>query len=129
MAYVPLSGGLMVQILSDVTKLPSCQKHHYAAFIQESALLVVWDDEPKQLLSRAEKFEKALMQMVWEADQVGEKEKGAISNVVEVPVDEDGNYAPEAAMKPRKLVLCYHRAVPSLARSGRISPAARPTGC
>ena len=103
MSYIPLQNGLHLQILNNVQQLPTCQKHHFAAFVQESSLLVVWDDDPKHLLVRAKNLEKELMEMVWNSETDEKKEADATVN--EVPVNEDGEYDPEAAMKPRKLVL------------------------
>ncbi len=67
-AYVPLLDGLRLQVLPDMSHIPRCQKHQFAAFIADRGLLVVWDDEPKCLLSRAEKIERELMEMIWRAD-------------------------------------------------------------
>ena len=64
-AYVPLQEGLRLQILPDVSFLPQCQKHHFAAFIQDSAVLVVWDDQPTHILSRVKDIEDQLMGMIW----------------------------------------------------------------
>ena len=66
--YVPLSDGLRLQVLPDMAALPRCQKHQFAAFIADKGVLVVWDDEPRYLLSRAEKLEKGLMEMVWHGE-------------------------------------------------------------
>ena len=49
-AYVPLKGGLRLQVLPDISYLPRCQKHQFAAFIADRGLLIVWDDEPRHLL-------------------------------------------------------------------------------
>jgi hypothetical protein len=63
--YVPLENGLRLQILPDVSFLPQSQKHHFAAFIQDSAVLVVWDDQPTHILSRVKDIEDQLMGMIW----------------------------------------------------------------
>jgi hypothetical protein len=65
MAYIPLYNGLRIQVLPNFTYLPACQKHHFAAFIQDPAILVIWDDDPKHLFSRAQNVEDQLMKMVW----------------------------------------------------------------
>ena len=67
-AYVPLDNGLRLQILPNITYLPQCQKHHFAAFIQDSAFLIVWDDNPTDILSRVKGIEDQLMNMVWNPD-------------------------------------------------------------
>lgn len=75
MAYVPLKNGLRLQIIPNMTYLPTCQKHHFAAFIHDLCLLVVWDDEPKGLLKRVKDIESQLMEMIWEADDPDTDEK------------------------------------------------------
>lgn len=63
--YVPLENGLRLQILPDISFLPECQKHHFAAFIQDTANLVVWDDQPTHILTRAKDIEDQLMSVIW----------------------------------------------------------------
>lgn len=63
--YIPLPGGLRLQVLRSMRDLPRCQKHHFAAFIEESQLLVVWDDSPKNIFKRAAKLEDQLLKMIW----------------------------------------------------------------
>ena len=78
--YVPLKNGLRLQVLPDVSFLPRCQKHQFAAFIADRGLLVVWDDEPRHILDRAQKIEKALMEMVWDdGTEDDDEEKDAMS--------------------------------------------------
>jgi hypothetical protein len=66
--YVPLSTNLRLQVLPSISHLPTCQKHHFGAFIQDQSLLVVWDDEPKSLLERAGNIERSLMKVIWHYD-------------------------------------------------------------
>ncbi|KAI1609612.1 glycosyl transferase family group 2-domain-containing protein [Exophiala viscosa] len=63
--YVPLESGLRLQILPSISYLPECQKHHFAAFIQDYKILVVWDDDPNHLLQRVQNIEEQLISMVW----------------------------------------------------------------
>jgi hypothetical protein len=63
--FVPLSDGLRLQILPTMHDLQRAQKHHFAAFIADVAMLVVWDDEPRHVLTRAARIEKRLMEMIW----------------------------------------------------------------
>lgn len=81
--YVPLSEGLRLQVLPSVSHLYKCQKHHFGAFIQDQRLLIVWDDEPKNLLKRAESIEESLIHMVWKDDEpdLDEKKSPDISTV------------------------------------------------
>ncbi|KAI1841178.1 hypothetical protein JX266_012645 [Neoarthrinium moseri] len=87
--YIPLPDGLHLQVLPSMRDLPRCQKHHFAAFIQDAQILVVWDDEPKKLLLRAEALERQLMTMIWGTggdEDEEEDEKVAEKNAVEVGV-------------------------------------------
>lgn len=108
--YVPLQDGLRLQILPNITYLPTCQKHHFAAFIQDTSILVVWDDEPKHLLARAHNIELQLMAMIWDDNTTTYDEKTNKSQSVlinEVPQEgSSGDVAyEELAEKPRKIVL------------------------
>ena len=107
MAYVPLQDGLRLQILPNITYLPSCQKHHFAAFIHDTSLLVVWDDDPRHLLARAKNIENQLMEMIWNPEETAMDEKRASGIVTDVPADgSSGDVATEDVVeKPRKLVL------------------------
>lgn len=71
--YVPLGGGLRVQILRTIGDLPRCQLHHFAAFIEEGRMLVVWDDEPGHLMGRAGELERRFVQMLWGEEEGGEE--------------------------------------------------------
>lgn len=75
-AFVPLRDGLRLPILPDVTYLPSCRKDHFSALIRDRAILVVWEDEPKELLTRAVDIEDQLMAMMWKP--LGESEGDGI---------------------------------------------------
>lgn len=73
--FVPLSNGLRLQVLPDISYLPRCQKHHFAAFIADRGQLVVWDDNPRHILGRAEKIEAELMDMIWQGSGFNQKNK------------------------------------------------------
>lgn len=123
MHYVPLDNGLRIQVLPNVNYLPECQKHHFAAFIQEPSMLVVWDDDPNHLLSRAQNVEDQLMKMIWEDDEENEKGSTAVTSKVpskapskmgsrapSVHIDEvygsqDGHIEEGLTEAPRKIVL------------------------
>lgn len=88
--YVPLPGGLRLQVLPDMSYLPRCQKHHFAAFVADRGILVVWDDEPRHLLDRAAKIENALMEMIWDDGPASDEKKDMGSVMVdEVSSEED----------------------------------------
>lgn len=63
--YVPLAHDLRLQVLPSVVYLPRCQKHQLGAFIQDQHMLVVWDDQPKNLLNRGAQIGESLMQIIW----------------------------------------------------------------
>ena len=75
LTHIPLPNGLKLQVLPDVTFLPHSQKHHFAAFIQDAAFLVVWDDDPNNLLSRAQNIEDELVRMVWKEKDEEESDR------------------------------------------------------
>lgn len=105
--YVPLSNGLRLQVLPDMSYLPRCQKHHFAAFVADRGILVVWDDEPRHLLDRASKIEQALMQLIWDkpaGEEDGNEKKEPGVEVDEVAAEQaDIEAAYDQA--PRKIVL------------------------
>ena len=110
MPYVPLADGLRLQILPDIQSLPFCQKHHFAAFIHDSSLLVVWDDEPRDLLRRARSIENQLMEMIWSSDaEPVVEEKNKSQSIVIQEVTGDGTSSEgivETLVEPpRKVVL------------------------
>ncbi|KAL2191949.1 hypothetical protein L209DRAFT_86213 [Thermothelomyces heterothallicus CBS 203.75] len=63
--HVPLPDGLRVQVLRTMTDLPRGQLHHFAAFVEDVRLLVVWDDEPEKLLDRAQNLEAKFIEIIW----------------------------------------------------------------
>jgi hypothetical protein len=106
--YVPLRNGLRLQVLPDMSYLPRCQKHQFAAFIADRGLLVVWDDEPRHLLDRANKIEQSLMEMIWqsEPEDFDEKKEPEIEIEEINAVGEDGETVERGSLeKPRRIVL------------------------
>lgn len=87
--HMPLANGLQLQVLPSIEYLPRCQKHQFAAFIQDRQMLIVWDDEPKSLLDRAARIEESLMRMIWgDGEQLYEKQeekKNINASTVELP--------------------------------------------
>lgn len=116
MTYIPLDNGLRIQVLPNVTYIPECQKHHFAAFIQEPSILVVWDDDANHLLDRAQNIEDQLMSMIWNGEEEGNEKvsTAAPSKAVsrapsvftkEVFGSEDGDAEESLPEPPRKIVL------------------------
>ena len=69
---VPLADGLRMQIVPTLDGLPRARKHQFAAFIASERLLVVWDDDPSNIVARASSIESELMQLVWQSGQSSE---------------------------------------------------------
>jgi len=69
---VPLTNGLRVQILPTIEDLSRARKHQFAAFIASEALMVVWDDDASNIVTRAKSIESELMQLVWQSTAAGE---------------------------------------------------------
>src|SRR5882672_9785299 len=78
MTYIPLENGLRLQILPNVSYLPRCQKHHFAAFIHNASILIVWDDDPNHILERAQSFEDQLINMIWK-EEAGEDDQSNVA--------------------------------------------------
>ncbi|KAJ9606080.1 hypothetical protein H2200_009041 [Cladophialophora chaetospira] len=68
---VPLTNGLRVQILPTIADLPRARKYQFAAFIASESLLVVWDDDPSNIMRRAKSIESELMELVWNTGESG----------------------------------------------------------
>lgn len=109
MLSVPLAGGLRLQLLPNVSYLPRCQKHQFAAFIQDSSMLLVWDDEPKHLLDRANNIEDQLMSIIWRGEgEYGDGTTVTTSKAPSVKLNEahgNGAMNEAAAEPPRKTML------------------------
>ncbi|KAL2072785.1 hypothetical protein VTL71DRAFT_12128 [Oculimacula yallundae] len=60
-----LRSGLQIQLLPSLRDVKLAQKHQCAAFIQEEAYVLVWDDNPTKLLQRATELERQLVDMAW----------------------------------------------------------------
>ncbi|KAI9753365.1 MAG: ESCRT-III subunit protein snf7 [Chaenotheca gracillima] len=90
--FVPLADGLRLQIVGSMQDLPACQKHHFAAFIADEKTLVVWDDDPNQILERAKRIETQLIKMSW-GESSGGHEKSASEKEASAIVEEVGSDA------------------------------------
>ncbi|MCJ1336705.1 hypothetical protein MMC09_001983 [Bachmanniomyces sp. S44760] len=96
---VPLMNGLRVQILPSIEDLPRARKHQFAAIIAAEALLVVWDDDPENIVKRAKSIEDELMDLVWQTGEPEEMEdnnekKDAMVTTLEID-PESGEVRPE----------------------------------
>jgi hypothetical protein len=66
--YVQIQSGLRLQVIPDFEALPYCQRGQSAAFIASRGMLVVWQDDPKLTLERAEFIINCLMRMMCGAE-------------------------------------------------------------
>jgi len=87
--FIPLSHGLRVQVIRTMTDLPRSQLHHYAAFVQDIGMLVVWEDDAETLLQRATFLEGQLVEMIWgsgekDAEDTSDEKEPACTNAAEL---------------------------------------------
>lgn len=66
--YVQIQSGLRLQVIPDFEALPYCQRGQSAAFVASRGMLVVWQDDPKLTLERAEFIINCLMRMMCGAE-------------------------------------------------------------
>ncbi|KAI9805758.1 MAG: hypothetical protein M1833_005251 [Piccolia ochrophora] len=62
-----LADGLRLQIIQSFEELLVCHKHQFAAFVWEAQALVVWDDDPNNIISRATNVEAQLLAVYWDS--------------------------------------------------------------
>ncbi|PSN72380.1 hypothetical protein BS50DRAFT_597684 [Corynespora cassiicola Philippines] len=104
MPWVQINDGLRLQVIPDMEDLADAQKNQMAAFVASQQILVVWEDDPKRLLERAQYLQDMLIKMIWgdEGAYPAEDEKKSQFQVLEFETLEDGE---EVAEQPRRLVL------------------------
>lgn len=68
--YVPLTHDRRLQVLPSMSFLSGCKKHHFGAFIKDEQRLVVWDDDPKAVIQRADHIVNSLVQTIWEQSDI-----------------------------------------------------------
>ena len=66
--YIPLDRGLRLQVIPNIKYLSRCQKHHFATFVKDPPLLVVWDDDPNHIVTRINRIEEQLINLIWNGD-------------------------------------------------------------
>jgi hypothetical protein len=106
--YIEIPDGLQIQVLSDMSQLVRAQKHHFAAFIADRGILVVWDDDPKKILDRVVDLEKRLMKAFWKDDSAYPDEDWQADEKIdaETYASEDGSDVEVQVQEPpRKLKL------------------------
>jgi hypothetical protein len=107
--YLVMDNGKRLQIVPDFDALPFCQRHQSAAFVKSHQLLVVWEEEPKMLLERAEIIIDTLVDEVWgKTFYVTDKSTG---EKMEIDVhDTDDQPVQKTNVKPRRMPFwqtCY----------------------
>jgi hypothetical protein len=79
--YVPLADGRRIQVLQNIQQLARSKKHHFAAFIRSpSPKLIVWHDDPEQVVARAEEIEKLLVANLWRGESKLEQSRPGSPN-------------------------------------------------
>ena len=84
--FIPLPNGLRLQVLPNMAALPTCQKHQSAAFIADRGCLVLWADDPREILERASKLVNEIVMLIWEdglEDELNDKKGEVIVSSVE----------------------------------------------
>jgi hypothetical protein len=109
--YVQIQSGKRLQIVPDFGALAYCQKHQSAAFVRSHQTLVVWDDDPDNLLERAQGIQNAIIKMVWGTNIAFANEKTiAKSAGAEVPefgsdtTDMEGSVEPPRKMRMHQAI-------------------------
>lgn len=63
---VCLRSGLQIQMIPSIRDLKLAQKHQCAAFVQEEAFLLIWDNDPNNIIQRAADLENQLVEISWQ---------------------------------------------------------------
>jgi hypothetical protein len=85
---VPLLNGLRIQILPTMAELARARKYQFAAFIADTSLLVVWDDDALNIIARAKQIENELMQLVWKVPTGEEEDDAREARLAQASVEE-----------------------------------------
>src|SRR5258705_74160 len=85
---VPLLNRLRIQILPTLADLARARKYQFAAFIADSSLLIVWDDDVLNVIARAKQIESELMQLVWQVPTSEDEDDGSESRIASLTVEE-----------------------------------------
>ncbi|KAF1917616.1 glycosyl transferase family group 2-domain-containing protein [Ampelomyces quisqualis] len=105
--YVQIQHGMRLQVVPDFSTLRYCQKNQSASFIASEQLLVVWEDDPRRLLDRAQGIQDALVKMIW-GNELSRLTDSTVAKSVGIDVSEpdDGlEEYDETPEEPRKIRL------------------------
>lgn len=79
--YVPLADGLRLQIIPSLSELHRCKKHQFAAFLKQERMMIVWDDQPRNIFKRSKTIEESMMALIWEQDDAFDLDETKSANV------------------------------------------------
>jgi hypothetical protein len=106
-----LSNGSSIQILSDMNDLSTAKQDHSAALLRSEYLLLVWDTDPLNLISRASTIENEFMKLIWMttgAEAVSEHlDKDQTSMASQLHTDEENGQA-KADSRPTHIMSGVH---------------------
>lgn len=111
--FIQIHRTLRLQVIPTLSELKHAQRHQSAAFIADTATLLVWEDEPTRLLERAEYIQDALMTMSWKPEPAEEgTEKDPKKPFVKIEEYDDVPEEEAAEEGPRKTMLwqCIYEA-------------------
>ena len=108
-----LANGLRLQVIPDITFLPRCQVHQFAAIVQDSGMLIVWDDNPPELIKRADMMLEQIMDIFRpkdldeaEDEKAPAKHQSVMITTEAVDGDSENGYPREQLVEQkRKIVL------------------------
>lgn len=111
--HVPLPEGLRVQIIRTMADLPRCKLHHFAAFVEDIGMLVVWDDDAETLLQHASFLEAQLITMIWgDGEDAGDETPMEKRPEYEIDVEEiDPAQLEEALSREHRPVMLWSAAM------------------
>jgi hypothetical protein len=98
---LPLLNGLAVQVIPNIELLARARTHQFAAVVASEALLVVWDDDAVNILSRAKTIEWELMHLLWTSGPFNSKMASMIDTTINERDSDDMITEEAAAPKPR----------------------------
>jgi cellulose synthase/poly-beta-1,6-N-acetylglucosamine synthase-like glycosyltransferase len=62
---IRIKGDRSIQVIASLEDLQTCKRHQNAAFVKDLGLLVVWDDEPQNIIARAGELERSIVEYTW----------------------------------------------------------------
>lgn len=85
---LPLLNGLAVQISRNIVTLATARTNQFAAVVASESLLIVWDDDAVNMLSRAKTIEWELMQLLWNTNPFESKRGSRFNSKVDLALTE-----------------------------------------